>query len=183
MSALQPPEADTQAILDLLDRHRERPGSIELFDALLVADPVPVAGLLARYARHPAAGRLGEWLAARGVAAPPPPSAETILEKHGIEDLEEHLAVNARLLGKLQAGLDEAWGRAERAESVSNALAAVLVLMVFLAVIGWAGALGMFSLFSPAPPEKEPAAQQRGKGQGAPGVPAPSLPDPLPTGR
>jgi len=129
---------------------RERPGTAELFDALIEEDAEEVARVHGSFPRHPKAELVGRWLATRGVEGPRPPTVDEVMAAHGILDLEAHLLSVQKQLSVTQRGLDEAWGRANRAETVANAYAAVMVLLVMLTVLGWAAALGVVPLF-PAP--------------------------------
>lgn len=146
---------DTAALCEAFERVRERPGTIELFDAVAAEDALAVAAALGRFPRHPFARDLGVWLAARGVDAPERPTPEEILARHGIDDLEARLEADQRDASRLRESLERAFVRAERAESVASAYAAILLLVVGVAVVGWAAALGVLPIFAP-PPAEEP---------------------------
>lgn len=135
------PAADTEALIDRLDRVREARGTIELFDGLLAEDAEAVAKALAVHLRHPLAQEFSVWLSARGVATPAPPSPAEVAERLGITDLDAHFAEEAKTRARLTTSADEAWKRARRAEAVANAYAAVLVLLVGVAIMGWLAAL------------------------------------------
>ena len=135
------PAADTEALLDRLDRVREARGSVELFDALLAEQPEGVAKALALHLRHPLLIEVSAWLSARGIEPPTAPGAQAVADRLGITDLESVLAEEAKTRARLTASADEAWKRARRAESVANAYAAVLVLLVGVAITGWLAAL------------------------------------------
>ncbi|MBM4391690.1 MAG: hypothetical protein FJ090_11255 [Deltaproteobacteria bacterium] len=135
--------SDTEALLDAIDRVRDARGSIELFDALAAEDAAAVATALARFGRHPLAEPVREWLRARGIEGASLPSPAEVALRLGISDLEAHLETDARERARLARSLGEAWQRAERAETVANAYAAILVVVALAAVLGWLAALGV----------------------------------------
>lgn len=137
---------DTEALLDALDRVRDRPGSVDLFDALAANDPPGVQRAAASHPQHPLFAGVAVWLAARGLHSPEPPSVTEVLAKHGITDLEAHLVEEARRTRQHTKGLEEAWARVKRAEMVADAYAAVLVLIVMVAIVGWAVAIDLVPL-------------------------------------
>lgn len=152
-----PTRPDTAELVEALQRVHDRPGTLEIFDALIAESPDGVAAALGAFPRHPMAVPLGEWLRARGVEGPRPATVDEVLTKNGILDLEEHLAGQAGQVATLQRGLDTAWARVARAEMAANAYAAMLVLFVGLAILGWAVALDVVPLFDDvAPPKASP---------------------------
>ncbi len=150
---------DSQRLADAFERVRERPGTLELFDAIVAEDVVAAATALSRHLRHPMAPEVEGWLAARGVAAPGRPTAEMIMAEHGIVDLEGHLDLAEREASRVRASLAAAFSRAARAESLANAYAAVVVLLAGVAALGWAAS---FDFWGPGPmvvkPEPVPPA-------------------------
>ncbi len=144
---------DTQRLLDAFEGVRERPGTLDLFDGVVAEDAASTAKALSHHPRHPMAADLVQWLAARGVEAPGRPTAEAILAERGIVDLHAHLDLAEREAARLRTSLAAAFSRAERAESLANAYAAVVVLLVALAAIGWAAS---FDLWVPGPPVAPP---------------------------
>ncbi len=158
--------SDTETLLDALDRVRDARGSIELFDALAAEDAAAVATVLARFVRHPLAEELRAWLHARGVEGASLPSPGEVAQKLGITDLEAHLETEARDRARLSRSLEEAWKRAERAETVANAYAAILVVVALAAVLGWLAALGVVPILGgpgdvPEHPESRDAVPAR----------------------
>lgn len=150
--------ADTTALVVALERERLTPGTLPLFDALTADDAPAVAARLAEFPRHPLRAEFVEWLAARGLSVPPPPTATEVCVERGIVDLIAHLdglEKQVRVQGK---GMETTLARAQRAESVANAYAAVLVVVAAIALLGWAAALDYLALFEPAPPVQRPAA-------------------------
>ena len=161
---------DTQVLVERLEAVRDRPGTVELFDALILEDAEGVARALGAFPRHPRAIEVRRWLEVRGVPGPIPPSVESILTAHGIADLEEHLRAAHQREVTLQRALEAALVRASRAETVASAYAAVLVMLVLVGMLGWAAAIGVVPIFSPVP--EAPA---------RPAAPAPTSPLPPPT--
>ncbi|GDX80685.1 hypothetical protein LBMAG42_24960 [Deltaproteobacteria bacterium] len=147
---------DTAELVDALQRVHDRPGTLEIFDALIAESPEGVAAALGAFPRHPMAVPLGAWLRARGVEGPRQPTVAEVLAKNGIVDLEAHLSGQAGQVAALQRGLDTAWERVARAEMAANAYAAMLVLFAALAILGWAVALDIVPLFDEVAPPKAP---------------------------
>lgn len=146
------------SLLDDLDRLRDVKGSVEIFDALAVDDAPAVAAALARFPRHPLAAALTQWLAARGLEGPRVPSPAEVATKLGIDDLEAHLDAENQLRTRLERSLEAASSRAERAETVANAYAAILVVVALVAALGWLAALGALPLLGvPTDGEERPA--------------------------
>lgn len=151
-----PTRPDTQELVEALQRVHDRPGTLEIFDALIAESAEDVAAALGAFPRHPMAMPLAAWLKARGVEGPRPPTVSEVLAKNGILDLEVTLAEQAKQVATLQRGLDTAWARVARAETAANAYAAMLVLFAALAVLGWAVALDVVPLFDDVAPPKTP---------------------------
>lgn len=157
----EPDTADTSTaeLVEALQRVVDRPGTVEIFDALIADSPEDVAGALGAFPRHPMATAVGTWLRARGLEGPRPPTVAEVVAKNGIVDLQAHLEAQAKQAAATQRGLDAAWARAARAETAANAYAAMLVLFAALAVLGWAVALDVIPLFEEvAPPKAAPRA-------------------------
>ncbi len=158
--------SDTEALLDALDRVRDVRGSIDLFDGIAADDTAAVATALARFVRHPLAEKVRAWLRVRGVEGAALPSPGEVARALGISDLQAHLETEARDRARLSRSLEEAWKRAERAETVANAYAAILVLMALVAVLGWLAALGVVPILggpgdAPERPESRDAVPAR----------------------
>ncbi len=145
------PADDTAALLERCDRLRDAPGSVELYDALADGDAEAVGHAYSRWPRHAAAPQVLAWLRARGVEPPPPPSVAEVAAEHGIDDLAGHLRAEAERMGRLRENLERTLQRAERAESVASAYAAVVLLLAAVAALGWAAALGVVPIFEAAP--------------------------------
>lgn len=148
---------DTTALVVALERVQRVPGTLPIFDALSVEDVPTVAALLAQHPRHPLRAELVAWLDRRGQALPPPPTADDICREYGIDDLAEHLDSVGQRLRVTERSLAATLERAERAESVANAYAAVLVVVAAVALLGWAAALDYLSLFEAPPLPERPA--------------------------
>ena len=145
---------DTGALVAALERVQAAPGTLLIFDALSVEDAPGVAALIAQHPRHPLRAELVSWLERRGASVPPPPSADEICREHGIADLAEHLDQHTKRSRVTERSLTSSIERADRAESVANAYAAVLVIVTVVALLGWAAALDYLALFE-APPLPE----------------------------
>ncbi len=149
---------DTVALVAALERVQERPGTLVLFDALAAEAAAAVAEVLAAHPRHPLRESVAAWLAARGVAVPAPPSAAQVCAERGIIDLAEHLDQAQKQAQQAARGIERSVARAERAESLANAYAAVLVVVAAIALLGWGAALDYLSMFEAPPlPERSPA--------------------------
>jgi hypothetical protein len=145
----------TATLVASLDRLQQSPGTLALFDALSVDDAAGVARALAAHPRHPLRAEVEAWLVARGVAVPPPPSPADICAERGIDDLAGHLDRLDRQLVVQSRGVEATRERAERAESLANAYAAVLVVVGAIALLGWASALDYLAIVDPpAPPPR-----------------------------
>jgi hypothetical protein len=157
---------DTQDLLDALERHKEVKGTLPLFDALWSGDPAAVQAALADFLAHPLAGRVGDWLEARGAARPTKPSGAEILERRGIEDVSGWIDRHEKEVAQLRRERDVAVQQRSDALKTANALAMMLVVLAGVALIGWLAAFGVMP-FTPVPiPDGRPLPHDGSK-QGA----------------
>lgn len=146
MSLNAPVARDTAELLAGLDRYRNAKGSVELYDALLTGTPKRVHDELSRVLRHPIAGEIGEWLRARGLEPPRPPSSDEILARMGITDVEAYIAKKDAEIAHLKADLDVARSRGSDALKAATGYSATTVLLAGAAILGWLAALGILPI-------------------------------------
>lgn len=146
-------EADTEALLDALDRVREARGSVELFDAIAAGDGEGTRAVLGRFGRHPSAPAVRAWLNARGFEPPSPETTVEALGRHGIDDVEAYVQAAASREATLTRALEEARAARDLALRSANTYALVAALLAVLAIAGWIGLLGL-----PFPTAPEPTA-------------------------
>ena len=145
--ALNAPLArDTADLLAGLDRFRNAKGSAELYDALLTGTPKRVFDELSRVLRHPIAAEIGEWLRARGVEPPRPPSNDEVLQRLGITDVEAYVARKEAEISRLKSELAVASSRGSDALKAATGYSATTVLLAGAAILGWLAALGVIPI-------------------------------------
>lgn len=174
MSLNAPLARDTAELLAGLDRFRNAKGSAELYDALLTGTPKRVHDELGRVLRHPIAAEIGEWLRARGVEPPRPPSNDEVLERLGITDVEAYVTKKDAEITRLKSELAIVSSRGSDALKAATGYSATTVLLTGVAILGWLAALGVI----PINPQIDPTvdkgkdkdqSQQEGNGVGLEG--------------
>lgn len=135
-------DEDTRALLEALERAREVRGSLPLFDALVRDDAEAFSRALGEHPRHPIAAVGRAWLAARGLPAPTPPSAEERLVALGITDVDAFVEQARRTERELRRTNADLAAELHAARRLANASSAVCVLLGLLAAAGWAAVLG-----------------------------------------
>lgn len=153
---------DTADVLEGLDRNRLAKGSGELYDAILTRSPAEVCAELAKHPRHPVAELLGEWLRARGVEPPPPPSADEVLARLGIPDIEAHLQKKDAEIQKLRRELEDVRSKGSDALRAATGYSFTTVLLVGVAILGWLAALGVLPITPYVPPTLDELQKEQG---------------------
>lgn len=143
---------DTESLLDALDRHRNRTGSVEIFDALVARNPGAVQLALSRAPAHPLRDAVSAWLRARDVAPPELPSAEEVR----VQALEERIAILERRFVELNRNVDAIAGLGQGTLKVADAYAAICVVLFGIAVLGWAAAFGILPFTPESPVQVQP---------------------------
>ena len=134
--------ADSERLLEELDRFRDAPGTLRLFDAILAEDVEAVRLALGRALRHPLVDEVHAWLAARGATGPRGATPEEVLAEAGIPDLQAFLSDALAERSRLEATLARLQVEKATVERSASAYAALCVVCAVVAVLGWMAALG-----------------------------------------
>lgn len=143
--------ADTEALMDDLDRFRTTRGTVEFFDALLEQDADAVLTQLKLTPKHPLAEPIGAWLRARGLAPPPPPTPAEILAAHGITDVEAWIEANKKRMADMEERLSNAVLARESAQRAASVYSGMTVILMGIAILGWLGAIDIIHIVGEAP--------------------------------
>lgn len=143
--------ADTEALMEELDRFRTTRGTVELFDALLDQDADAVLNQLKLTPRHPLAEPLAAWLRARGLVPPPPPTPAEILAAHGITDVEGWIVSNKKRVADMEERLSNAVLARESAQRAASVYSGMTVILLGIAILGWLGAIDIIHVVGEAP--------------------------------
>jgi hypothetical protein len=138
-------QADTAALLEALERHREVRGSLPLFDGLLRDDPAAVQAAIADAPVHPVRDAVEGWLRARGVDVPVGSDSAAARE---LASIRAEATLRERRLAE-----EAADARRERDVAVraANAYAAMCVLLAMIAIGGWLAAFGVVPFHAEGP--------------------------------
>ena len=147
-----PVARDTADLLAGLDRHRNAKGSAELYDALITANAAQVRDELGKALRHPLFEETCAWLQVRGLEPPRPPSADEVLARLGITDVEAVLLKKDAEILRLKNEVGELNRRGSDALKAATGYSFITVLLAAAAILGWLAALGVI----PIVPEVNP---------------------------
>lgn len=151
-----PLAADTNAILEALERHKEVRGTLELFDALWTGDPAQVQAAAGAALNHPLSDDVGRWLEARGAARPSKPTNEQELQRRGVTDVALFVDGLRAELAQAKRERDDALLQRSDALKTANGLGVILFLVAGAGVLGWLAAFGAID-WAPLPlPERMP---------------------------